>query len=93
MRGHDCPGCIRKGSCPVEKILPWLDGHEKEVLEVKDKSADDVTSLIMALVDKYPIIVLLVNSGDFASVAAMIFELGYYAGRTFPVVPKVYEDA
>ena len=90
MPTHDCAKCNATDRCGIKDIASWLNDHEEEVkqamLEEELPLATSCTGFSMA----FPL--ALMCKDDVLDLVMEVFCLGYHKGRTYPVVPEVFNE-
>lgn len=90
MPTHDCTTCKSSGSCPLESIAPWLNGHEEEAERIVKDSADEIADVCVFLSSKLP--ALLLNKNVLVAGVEVAFLLGYHKGITHQDIPQAFRD-
>jgi len=88
---HDCSTCKIAESCPLTHISSFLDEQEQSLEEAWKSQAEYLAKATTVYCLSFPAAILNADSLIGAMFAA--FALGYYKGRTFPPVPKAFEES
>ncbi len=93
METHDCSNCSAAGDCPLESIAPWLNDHAEEAEGAVLGHARELSKLCAGAIMELPLSQMVRCAKDLAPSIQAAFVLGYCKGRTFPIVPEVFERA
>lgn len=89
MITHDCSKCKASGDCPLESIAPWLNEHSEDIDRVLRDQNEMLSTICAQFATEFPPVVM--KAEDFKHSITSAFVIGYCKGRTFPIVPEVYE--
>ena len=89
MPTHDCSKCDHTDECPLIDIATWLNDHENEVGHALSDQKVSLAKSCTRFAADFPLAMLCHE--EVTRMAMECFVLGFCKGRTYPVVPAVYE--
>lgn len=88
----DCENCPDKENCDVPEFAKWDVEHDEELKQMIRKEATCIfaAETIRMFTGDFPLLAL--NMKTVCNLVESAMRYGYWKGRCFSVIPKVFEE-